>query len=88
MWCQKSRVQWLREGDQNTNFFHKMASVRRAINGIQSLQIGGVCVWVKDAEYLKAHVEEYFKSLFKDDRLLRPKVDGLPLPQLWEGQTE
>lgn len=33
-------------------------------------------------------MKEYFKSLFKDNRPLRPKVDGLSLHQLGEGQVE
>lgn len=40
MWHKKSRVQWLKEGDNNTKFFHKMANARRSINGIHSLLIG------------------------------------------------
>lgn len=62
-----------------------MASVRRMTNGIQSLRIDGV--QVDDVEGLKEHVEDYFKTLFRDDRPVRPKVDGLLLPQLGEGQA-
>lgn len=40
MWPQKSRVQWLKEGDQNTKFFHRMTTSRRAINHIHCLRVG------------------------------------------------
>lgn len=33
-------------------------------------------------------MEDYFKELFKEDRLIRPEVDGLQLPRLREDQTE
>lgn len=44
MWRQKSQVQWLKEGDGNTAFFHKMANAHRAINSIDVLLEEGVRV--------------------------------------------
>ena len=34
---QKSRIQWIREGDSNTNFFHKSVAARQSRNTISCL---------------------------------------------------
>jgi exonuclease III len=38
LWRQKSRVQWLKEGERNTKFFHKAMTHRRHINRITQLE--------------------------------------------------
>ena len=41
-WKQKSREVWLKEGDRNTRFFHKMANAHRRKNQIGRIRINGV----------------------------------------------
>jgi exonuclease III len=38
LWKQKSRVQWLKEGERNTKFFHRTAVHRRHVNRITHLE--------------------------------------------------
>lgn len=37
-WKQKSRVQWLKEGERNTKFFHRSAIANRTHNRISSIK--------------------------------------------------
>ncbi|KAL6328664.1 hypothetical protein AAG906_003349 [Vitis piasezkii] len=39
---QLSRELWLREGDRNTGFFHRMANAHRRINAMSKIRINGV----------------------------------------------
>ena len=39
-WRQKSRVLWLKEGDNNTKFFHKIANSNRRRNLMEKLEVG------------------------------------------------
>ena len=41
-WRQLSRELWLREGDGNTGFFHRMANARRRANALDKIKINGV----------------------------------------------
>ena len=41
-WKQRSRVQWLKEGDLNMAFFHKVANSWSKLNTISSLIINNV----------------------------------------------
>ena len=40
-WRQKSRETWLKEGDRNTGFFHRMANAHRRRNCLKNIRING-----------------------------------------------
>ena len=41
-WRQKSRMLCIKEGDNNTKFFHKVANSRRKYNHLSFLEVGAV----------------------------------------------
>ncbi|KAK1300646.1 hypothetical protein QJS10_CPB13g00799 [Acorus calamus] len=43
-WRLQSRALWLKEGDNNTSYFHKVANQRRHSNLIDSLLVGEATV--------------------------------------------
>ncbi|RVW34514.1 hypothetical protein CK203_109533 [Vitis vinifera] len=71
---QKSRALWLKEGDSNTKFFHRMANARRRGNFISSLTVRGVRL--NKEEELKEGIGSYFKSLFEEPLVRRPDVES------------
>ena len=60
MWKQRSRVEWLQNGDRNTKFFHAEASQSWSKNRIEGLKDSeGVCEGAT-----KAIILDYFKNIF------------------------
>lgn len=68
LWIQKSRVEWIKEGDMNTKFFHLSTLIRRRQNRIDSL-LNSEGQWVTDKEGLKCLAVEFYKSLFTAEQL-------------------
>lgn len=65
MWYQKSRVEWLKNGDRNTTFFHLSTIARRWKNKITAIknEIGD---WLYEKELVKNHIVNYFTDLFTE----------------------
>jgi hypothetical protein len=74
-WRQKSRALWLKEGDNNTSFFHHLANSNRRRNYLGRLEVDG-CVF-EDKEDIKTQVEQFYHSLYQESESWRPEVDGL-----------
>lgn len=62
-WKQKSRVEWLREGDKNTKFFHSKASARRQKNMICGLEDENGN-WIEEVKDVDRMFCEYFTKIF------------------------
>eukprot|EP00253_Pinus_taeda_P023689 PITA_23689 len=64
-WRQKSRVQWLKEGERNTRFFHRSTLANRAHNRISSIKDEG-------GQLLNTHEEieevlfQHFRGIVKE----------------------
>lgn len=66
-WKQRVKQFWLREGDQNSRFFHASASTRRKVNQISKLkdQNGN---WVEWDSGLDKVIVNYFVELFSSSQ--------------------
>jgi hypothetical protein len=79
LWLQRARVDWLREGDRNTKFFHQKATWRARKNRIRKLKEASG-VWVEDQARMKEMVNEYFQELYPKD----PQVSPVQVSDLFE----
>ena len=79
-WRQKSREIWLKEGDRNTGFFHKMAKSHRKRNNIDRIRIGDQ--WLTGIEEVKLGIVKAFKELLGDPGDLRASPEGLNFSRL------
>ena len=67
---QRSRVQWLREGDRNTSYFHAQAAQRKRMNRIERLERsdGSIC---ESMEENKTEIQEFYSALDTDRKSTR-----------------
>ena len=63
MWKQWSRLNWFKEGDRNTRFFHAKALARYQKNMIEGIY-DGVGVWQEDENVVEMIFKDYYLELF------------------------
>ena len=62
-WRQKLRALWLKEGDSNTRFFHKVANSHRRYNRVETCIDG---VMSHDPNEVKEHIVQFYRNLYMD----------------------
>ncbi|XP_057793280.1 uncharacterized protein LOC131009894 [Salvia miltiorrhiza] len=63
-WRQRAKQFWLKDGDQNTKFFHSMASARRKVNTITRLQRDDGS-WASTQDEMRNTAKDYFTAIFE-----------------------
>jgi hypothetical protein len=66
LWRQKSRVQWLKEGEKNTKFFHRTMIHRRHINRITHLEDEQGQL-IRDHERIEEELHRYYQTLLTEN---------------------
>jgi hypothetical protein len=65
LWKQKSRVQWLKEGERNTKFFHRTVMHRRHVNRITHLEDGQGNI-VREHSKIEAELINFYRDLLTE----------------------
>ncbi|KAH9764852.1 hypothetical protein KPL70_001671 [Citrus sinensis] len=74
-WKQRSRANWLKEGDKNTKYFHAKASSRRRKNKIWGIE-DNQGNWMQEEEEVEREFCSYFANLFTTSRPDQKQVDA------------
>jgi len=82
----KSISKWIKEGDSNTSYFHKIINYNRRRNALRGMLIDGS--WVENPSVIKAEILQHFQSRFSKPHLLRPNLDGVSFNVLTSYQRE
>ena len=64
-WRQHSREIWLREGDRNTGFFHRMASAHKRNNALDRIKVNGE--WIVEEQEVREEVVNSFQQMLSED---------------------
>ena len=71
---------YIKEGNNNTKFFHKVANSRRRYNHISMLEVDGV-IYENESE-MANQIVQFYKNLYKESEEWRPFVEGLEFDQI------
>ncbi|KAL9681272.1 hypothetical protein QQ045_013054 [Rhodiola kirilowii] len=86
LWSQKSRIAWIKEGDQNTKFFHRSASWRSSKNKISSILVDGK--WLDDPGLIKQAAQDHFGAIFRNSDTGTWELEDMHFSVLNELQKE
>ena len=74
-WRQKSQAFFVKEGDNNTRFFHRLANPHKNANQIKRIEVDGVLY--EDELDVCSQLVLFYQGLYKETEVGRPTMDGL-----------
>lgn len=85
-WRQNSRVLWLKQGDNNTKYFQRMATAHKKYNTIDRLNVRGK--ETKEPGEIKEAMIEFYKKLYCEPEDWRPTFQLLDCPTISQEEQE
>ncbi|GLU14931.1 hypothetical protein SLE2022_314710 [Rubroshorea leprosula] len=86
IWKQKSKSDWVRLGDDNTRYFHRVANGRKVQNNMFGIWCDGQ--WVEEPDLVKKEVTNDFHKLFQKESWNRPKPSSINFSRISTEQKE
>ena len=80
----KSQILFVKEGDNNTRFFHRVANSHRRTNHIRGIEVDGVLY--EDEEEMRSRVVNFYQRLYSESVSWRPSMDGLEFARIEEDE--
>ena len=85
-WRQLSREIWLKEGNRNTGFFHRMASAHRRNNSLERIKINGE--WLLEEQEIREGIANAFQNLLSEDMGWKADIGRLQFDQISQQEAE
>ena len=81
-WRKKSQILFVKEGDNNTRFFHRVANSHRRTNHIWGIEVDGVLY--EDEKEVRSKVVNFYQRLYTKSDTWRPSMDRLEFARIEE----
>ncbi|KAJ9693798.1 hypothetical protein PVL29_009659 [Vitis rotundifolia] len=85
-WRQHSREIWLREGDRNTGFFHRMASAHRRNNTMGRIKVNGE--WLIEEQEVREGVVNSFQQVLSEDMVWQADIGSIQVDCISQQEAE
>ncbi|RVW48874.1 LINE-1 retrotransposable element ORF2 protein [Vitis vinifera] len=85
-WRQLSREVWLKEGDKNTRFFHRMANAHRNNNTLDRVKIDGV--WLEENQEVREGIANAFHQRLSEEVGWKADIEGIQLDRISHQEAE
>ena len=74
----------MKEGNNNTQFFHRLANSHRNANQIKRIEVDGILY--EDELDVRSQLVLFYQELFKETEVGHPTMDGLDFACIEEGE--